>query len=499
MIFSTLFKESYDLNSFTDSLRRNYQAVSELYEMPFRDQFEQKDSIEQFILLKVQILSSYKYSDTESKSFLLILLDFCERFCLYSCIPHVVKIIVNNNITISKRMFAGIKSVIPKPTSNQDLVDRFESICSLLSEAIEEEEDNNQQSLITFLNYYDHIVINTNQACINKVNEKISKAIAEHNYPWIISISDIVSIDPSNIEILHQNVEDKIDSILNRDSKLYSPYTSENILIETCTNYSKEIATVPNRFLAIRQINYKHANGILHGRGVEQLTNEEEMYEYIKRYGKMHYAKIMSAFEESFPQNFNQQFDIIDWGCGQALATISFIEKYGNENITSITLVEPSEIVIKRAALHCKKFAPRVRINTIRKTLNDTTAKDFYLTSKVRIHLFSNILDIDDYRMKHLTGVVDELLSKKNYFICVSPYVNDIKSAKLQSFMKHFENLSSFTVYHDNENTKQGTFWACNNSFGKNQIFHGDGYGCGNYDNNGCNNKWTRVLKVFSV
>ena len=74
-----------------------------------------------------------------------------------------------------------------------------------------------------------------------------------------------------------------------------------------------------------------------------------------------------------------------------------------------------------------------------------------------------------------------------------------IKSAKIQSFMKHFANHKSFTIYHDKENTKQGSFWACNSNFGTKHMFHGSGYGCREYDSNGCYNKWTRVLKVFSV
>ena len=178
---------------------------------------------------------------------------------------------------------------------------------------------------------------------------------------------------------------------------------------------------------------------------------------------------------------------------------MSFIEKYGDQFINSITLIEPSEIVIKRASLHCRKFAPNVRIHTICKKINDVNSNDFNLECNMRIHLFSNILDIDDYRVNHLTNVVDSLLSNNDYFVCVSPYINDIKSAKIQSFMKHFANHKSFTIYHDKENTKQGSFWACNSNFGTKHMFHGSGYGCREYDSNGCYNKWTRVLKVFSV
>lgn len=214
MVFEKLFEESNNIESFSDSLSKNFQAVADLYEMPYRNQLEQQESIEKFILLKNKIISSYSYTNTQSRSFLLILLDFCERFGLYSCIPHVLKIIRNNNIAISKRMSAGIKVIVPRPTSNKDLVNRFDDICILLNEAIEEEEDNDKKSIVTLLNYYDHIVINTNSACIKQVKENIDKLLSEERFLWLSKISNILNIDTSDPEIIHERIEEKIDIIL---------------------------------------------------------------------------------------------------------------------------------------------------------------------------------------------------------------------------------------------------------------------------------------------
>lgn len=70
MVFDKLFEESNNLQSFSDSLNNNFQAVAELYEMPYRDQLEQQESIERFILLKNKIISSYPYANTRSRSFI---------------------------------------------------------------------------------------------------------------------------------------------------------------------------------------------------------------------------------------------------------------------------------------------------------------------------------------------------------------------------------------------------------------------------------------------
>ena len=65
--------------------------------------------------------------------------------------------------------------------------------------------------------------------------------------------------------------------------------------------------------------------------------------------------------------------------------------------------------------------------------------------------------------------------------------------------MDHFSGMPSYRLYHDIENTKQGAFWACNQNFGNKHTIHGNGFGCLDYHRDGCSNKWTRVLKVFSV
>lgn len=163
-------------------------------------------------------------------------------------------------------------------------------------------------------------------------------------------------------------------------------------------------------------------------------------------------------------------------------------------------MIEPSEIVLKRAALHCRKFTTSAKLNTVCKKLDDVVPSDIKVQRDVpTIHLFSNILDIDDYNSQHLLSIVDSIITCCNYFVCVSPYIDDIKTARLNSFMMHFRNKPTFVLYHDVENTKYGEFWQCNNSFKKGHFSHGTALSCRDYDSTGCSNKWTRVLKVFSV
>ena len=498
-IFKTLFEEITDVTSFADSLERNLLTIQDFLNAPYQTQCQQRGDIERFILLKNRILSMYDYHTIESRSFILILLDLCERFALHSCIPRVMKIIQKNDISINKRMTAALKFLFPCPSSNEELVGRFDEICELLNDAIVEEEDNPSKALVTFLNYYGIIIYNTNSFYASKAKQKFCELNNNGVFNWLKQIEDISLLDISDPQFVFHQIEDKIDVLTNRFS-FVTVEPEDNLLIEEGTEYCNALAQVPNCFMRIRQISVDRANGNLNGRGVEQLQSEEEMFEYIKRYGKMHYAKLLSSFDPTFPQNFDTPINIVDWGCGQGIATITFLEKFHTIDVQNITLIEPSEIVLKRAALHCRKFSENSHLKTVCKELDDVLSLDITTQPNIpTVHLFSNILDIDGYSSQHLISIVDNIITCKNYFVCVSPYIDDIKTARLNSFMNHFKNLPTFVLYHNVENTKYGDFWQCNNSFQNRNFTHGTGFSCRDHDLTGCSNKWTRVLKVFSV
>jgi hypothetical protein len=104
------------------------------------------------------------------------------------------------------------------------------------------------------------------------------------------------------------------------------------------------------------------------------------------------------------------------------------------------------------------------------------------------------ILDIDNYSQSHLIELIEQIQTGKNYFVCANPYIDAIKTGRLESFKRYFENnRDSFESLLDVTNTKSHNdeFWCCNNSY--------KDYVCLEHSENGCNNKWTRVIKVFSV
>ena len=88
----------------------------------------------------------------------------------------------------------------------------------------------------------------------------------------------------------------------------------------------------------------------------------------------------------------------------------------------------------------------------------------------IKLHLFSNILDVEAFSMQHLIDLIRQSFGGLNYFVCVSPYINDVKTARIDSFVNHFKQNKSFKFIHQDIAVR------------------------GEWTNN-----WTKLIKVFSV
>lgn len=230
-----------------------------------------------------------------------------------------------------------------------------------------------------------------------------------------------------------------------------------NLLIESNTAYSGYISRLQNiSFTIIRE--YARERGRHFGnddsvwqslnRGRAVLATEEQMYKYLFSYGRMHKAKLNEAFDCINKNVFaNSEIEIIDYACGQGLASICFKDYFQNVNVAKIVLIEPSTMCLRRAALHVLK-SYRINennISTINKYLDDLILQDIYTEQQnIKVHLFSNILDMagDNFDLNRLTNLIRNRFSGVNYFICVSPYIDNSVPEKFDKFLNSFDNVS---------------------------------------------------------
>lgn len=491
-------ESSEDLKKFIDN---NIEELYSFRRLRHKEMLESSSVIEKFILLKQRLISQLDFKLLNNRYFILSLLDICERLNIRAPIPILYRLIINNDISINSRMEAGLCFIYPQPSDADEMISKFSFVCTKLEYAIENEEDNSSESIITFLYYYTAVIDSLHISKVKEVHDLFLSYLKNNTYPFLESVRCISELDVTSPDTLDR-IEEFIDK-LNDD--LYSDTKSSEecgLLIEKDTEYANYINSIQSiSFDKIRQIAVKNAGKYrLNNRGTEIINAEVDLFTYLKSYGSMHKAKILSALEPPFPQTFSAPITIIDWGCGQGLASLVFMEKFGTKNIDQVILIEPSEISIKRAALHCKSFDDQISVITINKKLDSLVADDFNkLKGNCIIHLFSNILDIDDYSVNHLTTLLEHIKRDNNYYVCVSPHIDEFKTAKIERFHQYFKHCDKYECINEKSNTKNGDYWLCNNAYKYKRVSHGS-FDCG-YDinHNGCEKKWTRELRVFKV
>lgn len=191
-------------------------------------------------------------------------------------------------------------------------------------------------------------------------------------------------------------------------------------------------------------------------RGVDIIRREELLWRYLYAFGNMHRSKMRLALKRlgDLRKIVSQEYTIIDWGCGQALASCCFmdyIHSFNNANLPERSiLIDPSSLALRNAELHLSAYGIR-RIERIEKTLDEVCSEDVANESPVTIHLFSNILDVESIDLRHLATVIgDAAASGTHYFICVSPFYSN--SQRISQFKNYFIDIDNVTHVHRQEN-----------------------------------------------
>ena len=240
-------------------------------------------------------------------------------------------------------------------------------------------------------------------------------------------------------------------------------------------SYEWQINKLPfHNFSDIRQISVKFINefsdekkdelfmDLNHGMTIP--ATNEQLHAYMYCFGLMHEAKLRKAFSE-IPENlFEPDIEIIDYACGQGIATIclaNFIEENfffipDNDDATEIkkiTLIEPSTIALSRASLLCHTVCPDTLIETVDSEFDELESEQISTTNIQRIHLLSNILDMTCYDINHLAKVIGKISNKGDIFVCVDPWYHDNTLDGRQRKLMRL--LDGKEIYHEAFNSGQ--------------------------------------------
>ena len=154
-------------------------------------------------------------------------------------------------------------------------------------------------------------------------------------------------------------------------------------------------------------------------------------------------AQLHKAFENIPPIFFEQpEINIIDYGCGQAIGTMCYVDFLKHNDypqiINKVTLFDPSENNLKRAALHVSNICPDAEIITINKYLEDLDDEDIVCDENIpTLHI---LYDLDwEFDVGNFAQVISDNLKGYNQFVCVGPCSNDyIEDGLVDDFAEFF-------------------------------------------------------------
>ena len=240
----------------------------------------------------------------------------------------------------------------------------------------------------------------------------------------------------------------------------YHPLTFEHIIRTAKENVPFELKSRPWQ-----------CPGLNHG--TARLENEEQLCCYLAAYGEMHKGKLECAISQFPFKNMDTNYEIIDWGCGQGIASVFMIDQLRRNGqigkLQKVTLVEPSKTALDRAKLNVSlAVGEDVYVEALNNYLPpvDKSFTGEYLTGlhveeQICIHLFSNILDIPEIDLKDLALMVGST-GYRHYFVCVGPL--NFGNERIDSFLRYFDIKGNYFV-----NVKIGQY---------RQLPSGKWYGC---------------------
>lgn len=220
--------------------------------------------------------------------------------------------------------------------------------------------------------------------------------------------------------------------------------------------------------------------GLNHGTAV--LTTEEQCNAYIAAYGNMHQGKINEVLDEIKINDFaNTDLQIIDWGCGQGLATICLFDFFNKHNLSldlvkKVVLIEPSEVARDRAKTHVNAYLrDEDKIVVIGKYIDDVKVDDIVSDEPVTLHLFSNILDIPSIDLLRLANSIKTSLKGLHYFFCWGALNQG--NNRIDSFWSYFNEADSvfFNTHNKQEYNAEGKLIKTYSYTAKNRVFKVNG------------------------
>lgn len=419
--------------------------------------------------LKANLFAGLDYEVAENISTLNAILNTAIRVSDTFVFQRFYSILKSKQLYTSPLIEASSLFMLDVSTCH-DLLSRFDSLIEKLEFAYSETEDNDKNVISVLTHYYLFFIKNFIEFAtedVAKAKDRIRGAYENESIRFTKGdfIRSILSFEIKAEQSPFEQISHLLDQFLGR-AECVKPIEI-SYLFEDGTPYQTQLGEPPYTIEHILGVNAKQYLPIKDDsvyyslqRGVKILDREIELLCYMYAFGRMHKAKLDDTFNH-IPDKI-KSYRIIDWGCGQGIGSLMFLEKIdasGHENICNeVILIEPSAIALKRAALHLQGRCKNIQ--TINKCLDTLNPSDFSAPKGVStIHVFSNILDVELFSIGKLIELIEEISPGKNYFFISSPRIDDSRTGRINAFVKHFEEHNDYKLHYSSTLAKD--CWKC--------------------------------------
>jgi hypothetical protein len=262
-------------------------------------------------------------------------------------------------------------------------------------------------------------------------------AILEKKYfKSIDSLNQIIlneiPIVPLDVILINSELENRIQ-IIDREIRSIVNFNNNFESIVAFTKIDKYLSIVKNflnvcesileynedgNFLTkIENINFEKIR-----RYCNNLVDEnkaDEMQKYLAESGKMHKAIIYDALEQFIVHLDGKEITLIDWGCGQGLASMLVLdyirEKQLDIKIPQVILIDDDVIALNRTIAHIDALSfNEIEILALKSDNIETMNSPQTIQNDITLNLFAN----DKMPVDWI--VLDKINLSQAYFICVS-------------------------------------------------------------------------------
>ncbi|WP_034059313.1 hypothetical protein [Lacinutrix jangbogonensis] len=459
--YNEALNTSENLHAFIES---DFDEIYDYYSLSNYSELAKNRDDFKALALRAEVISGLNYDKPKNEAFLNLILRTAIRLDDAFVFEQFFRILVNEGLELSKVIEAS--HVFMTSRAAGDFFDGYNFILERLQEAYITEADDNKEPLAVLVNFYSSFINHFNEFHLQGVKDirnLLNKTFEEKEYPFADDsfLGEILEVDITFQNNPYNRIKELVDQYLERGQNL--TVFQSGLLLEVDTNYSKVVNSKYHTILELLGLNKRlydkvKSNAIYNslGRGINILEKEEQLFAYMYAYGKMHIAKLKDAITgiDKDLENIN----LIDWGCGQAPASKVFLETLGSDKVSSVTLIEPSKLALERASLHLQQDVNTV--NTINKDFDSLSNEDLLgidQEDSVTVHLFSNVIDMEFFKLSHLNSLLKDNFSGENYFIVVSPYINVTRTQRIESFVEEFTGLEEGVLLLS-ESNKSGTW-----------------------------------------